>query len=60
LGSIRAAPSCRERRLAREALFIETPRIGTAEQRRVAAALERLGWKRLKKDWQGKRWWTKA
>ena len=46
--------------VAREALFIETPRIGTAEQRRVAAALERLGWKRAKKDWQGKRWWAKA
>jgi len=47
--------------VAREALNIETPRIGTAEQRRIAAALERLGWKRQpKKDWQGKRWWIKA
>jgi predicted P-loop ATPase len=47
--------------VAQEALHIETPRIGTAEQRRVAAAMERLGWTRLKKkDWQGKRWWTKA
>jgi hypothetical protein len=46
--------------VAREALFIETPRIGTAEQRRIAAALERLGWKRGKKDWEGKRWWSKA
>jgi predicted P-loop ATPase len=46
--------------VAREALFIETPRIGTAEQRRIAAALERLGWKRGKKDWEGKRWWTKT
>jgi predicted P-loop ATPase len=46
--------------IARVALSIETPRIGTAEQRRIAAALERLGWKRLKKDWQGKRWWAKA
>jgi predicted P-loop ATPase len=46
--------------VAREALGIETPRIGTAEQRRIAAALEQLGWKRQKKDWQGKRWWEKA
>lgn len=43
--------------IAREALHIETPRIGTAEQRRIAAALERLGWTRLPKDYQGKRWW---
>jgi predicted P-loop ATPase len=46
--------------VAREALFIETPHIGTAEQRRIAAALERLGWKRRKKDWEGKRWWSKT
>jgi len=46
--------------IAREALFIETPRIGTADQRRIAAALERLGWRRQPKDWQGKRWWTPA
>jgi hypothetical protein len=43
--------------VAREALHIETPRIGTAEQRRIAAALERLNWKRQHKDWGGKRWW---
>jgi predicted P-loop ATPase len=49
--------------IAREALHIETPRIGTAEQRRIAAALERLGWRREradgKTDWQGKRWWVR-
>jgi predicted P-loop ATPase len=44
--------------VANEALFFETPRIGTADQRRIAAALERLGWKRQPKDWQGTRWWT--
>jgi predicted P-loop ATPase len=48
--------------IAREALGIETPRIGTADQRRIAAALERLGWRRErpdgKTDWQGKRWWV--
>ena len=43
--------------VAREALDIETPRIGTADQRRVAAALEQLGWRRLKPDSEGKRWW---
>jgi predicted P-loop ATPase len=43
--------------VAREALFIETPRIGTADQRRIAAALDQLKWKRQPKDWQGKRWW---
>jgi predicted P-loop ATPase len=48
--------------VAREALFIETPRIGTADQRRIAAALEQLKWRREradgKTDWQGKRWWV--
>jgi predicted P-loop ATPase len=44
--------------IAREALHIETPRIGTADQRRIAAALEQLGWKRQPQSWDGKRWWT--
>jgi predicted P-loop ATPase len=43
--------------IAKLALFIETPRIGTADQRRIAAVLDMLGWQRLPKDWQGKRWW---
>jgi predicted P-loop ATPase len=46
------------------ALGFETQRIGTADQRRIAAALERLGWGREradgKTDWQGKRWWVPA
>jgi predicted P-loop ATPase len=50
--------------VARFALGIETPRIGTADQRRIAAAMERLGWRRQhldgRTDWQGKRWWVKA
>jgi predicted P-loop ATPase len=45
--------------VARDALRIETPRIGTADQRRIAAALEQLGWKRQPKDWKGNRWWTR-
>jgi predicted P-loop ATPase len=46
--------------VAREGLGLETPRIGTAEQRRIAAAMERLGWQRLPKDSEGKRWWSKT
>jgi predicted P-loop ATPase len=46
--------------VARAAVGIETPRIGTADQRRVAAVLEQLGWRRQKKDWEGNRWWAKA
>jgi predicted P-loop ATPase len=46
--------------VAKEALSITTAKIGTAEQRRIAAALERLGWQRERVDWQGKRWWSKG
>jgi predicted P-loop ATPase len=41
--------------IAREALGIETPRLGTHEQRSIAA----VGWRRQPKDWRGTRWWTK-
>jgi predicted P-loop ATPase len=47
--------------VARKALRFETYRIGTADIRRITAALERLGWTREndgKPDWQGKRWWV--
>ncbi|TNC10424.1 hypothetical protein FF100_22390 [Methylobacterium terricola] len=43
--------------VARCALFIETPKVGTADQRRIASTLERLGWVRKPKDWQGNRFW---
>jgi predicted P-loop ATPase len=50
--------------LARDALHIETPKIGTADQRRFARALERLHWRREntdgKTDSQGRRWWIPA
>jgi predicted P-loop ATPase len=46
--------------VAREALSIETQRLGTAEQRRIAAVLELLGWRRVPKDRTGRRWWTKT
>jgi predicted P-loop ATPase len=45
--------------VARSALSIETPRIGTADQRRIAAALEMIGWRRLPIGGDGKRWWGK-
>jgi predicted P-loop ATPase len=44
--------------IAREALKMETPRIGRADQLRIAAIMERLGWRRLPKDSRGNiRWW---
>ena len=39
--------------VAREALFIETAKIGTKEQRRIAGILSRLGWSAVR-DWQGR------
>ena len=45
--------------IARFGLCIDTPRIGTAEQRRIAAILQTLGWHRLPKDWRGNRYWAK-
>jgi predicted P-loop ATPase len=47
-------------RIAREALDIATARIGTSEQRRIAAALEQLGWHRMPKDGAGNRKWCKG
>ena len=43
--------------VARRALFIETPRLGTADQRRITAAMERLGWERGPRGSQGERFW---
>ncbi len=43
--------------VAKEALFIETPKLGTAEQRRIAAAMERLGWGRGPRGNHGERFW---
>ena len=39
--------------VARDALGIETARLGRAEQNRITAALERIGWSRQAKDWRG-------
>ena len=46
--------------VAKIALAMETAKIGTADQRRIAAVLTNLGWSREKKDGTGKRWWSKA
>ena len=44
--------------IARESLSIETQRIGTADQRRIMAVLEILGWRRLPREGgTGTRWW---
>jgi predicted P-loop ATPase len=43
--------------VARNALQFENQRIGTADQRRIAAAMDRLGWHRLPKHYTGTRYW---
>ena len=43
--------------VARGALFVETPRLNTTDQRRIAAALERLGYVQ-RRDNKG-RWWER-
>jgi predicted P-loop ATPase len=39
--------------VARLALHIETQRLATVDSRRIASILERLKWRRGKKDWKG-------
>jgi predicted P-loop ATPase len=47
--------------VARDALSIETPRIGTREQRRISAILERFEWVRKpNKNWRGRVEWKRA
>jgi predicted P-loop ATPase len=57
---LRAQPKVTVGQVAREALGIDKARIGTSEQRRIAAAMDRLGWVRRPKDSEGKRWWAKG
>jgi predicted P-loop ATPase len=45
--------------VAQFALYFDKARIGTADQRRIAAILELRGWHRLPKDSQGKRYWSR-
>ncbi len=46
--------------VARNGLFIDTPKLGTADQRRIAAALERLGWIRSTRGDNGERFWERG
>jgi len=45
--------------VAREALFITTDRIGTADQRRIRAALTRLGWEPGNRSNKSRFWYPK-
>jgi hypothetical protein len=54
----RAPPAISE--VAEHALKMETGRLGTVEQRRIAAALELLGWERGKRTANGIPWVRKA
>jgi predicted P-loop ATPase len=42
--------------VARHGLFVETPKLGTADQRRIVAILERLGWVRGARTTTGRPW----
>ena len=43
--------------IAKDALHIETPRIGTSEQRRIASILTAIGWARGDRGNKGERYW---
>ena len=44
--------------VARGGLNFSTDRLGTSDQRRIAAALERLGWRRAARGAHGERFWA--
>lgn len=45
--------------VAQKAVRLDVPKVGTQDQRRIAAALTRLGWQRGKRE-GGARWWVPA
>ena len=46
--------------VARKGLHIEMPKIGTAEQRRIGNAMERLGWRRGVRVGKARPWFPPA
>ncbi len=54
---LQQTPKVTVHQVARDALHIETAKLGTAEQRRIAAMLERLGWARGSRGPNGERFW---
>ena len=42
--------------VARKGLYIDLPKVGTADTRRIGSAMERLGWRQGKRTSTG-RWW---
>jgi predicted P-loop ATPase len=54
---LKKVPKVTVSQVAKEALHIETARVARTDQNRISAVLEQIGWKRLPKDWEGKRWW---
>lgn len=46
--------------VAQKALFIDLPKIGTADQRRISAVLENIGWESTKRGTGGIRWWIRS
>ena len=46
--------------VAKDGLFIETPRIGKSDQNRIAAIMMAIGWMRGKRGDKGERFWVPA
>jgi predicted P-loop ATPase len=46
--------------VARNALFFDTSRVSTSDQRRITAVMESLQWKRGRRGNEGQRWWVKG